>query len=253
MVQNCSQARINMMRRWVSIWERCYLPDCQNYEYYGARGIRVCQEWLDFQAFYNFWGDPPFERATIGRIDNDGNYEPSNCEWQTQEQQNNNTRRSRLITWNGKTQSIRDWAQQYNIGARRLSERLRRGWDMQRALTTDCPKGFAKELEERRSECARLWQINGHLYQARSRWRRNHKLSLPIQDLLAVEGVEQTRDLQLKKAKQTKTSHDLNNAATNVINAILSMRKEGLTIRAISHALNIPKSTIHYHLQRQRQ
>ena len=189
-LQQVDASTVNMMRRWISIWERCYLQDSQNYEYYGARGIRVCQEWMDFQAFYSFWGDPPFEGATIGRIDNDGNYEPGNCEWQTQEQQNNNTRRSKLITWNGKTQSIRDWAAEYNIGARRLSERLRRGWDMQRALTTPCPQDFATELADRRQRNNELWALNGHLYRARSKHRRGCRLSLPVQDLLAVEGVE---------------------------------------------------------------
>jgi hypothetical protein len=133
-LQQVDESTINMMRRWYSMWERCYLPSGQGYEYYGARGICVCQEWLDFQAFYKFWGDPPFEDATIGRINNDGNYEPCNCEWQNQEQQNNNTRRTKMVTWNGKTQSVRDWAFEYNIGTRALSERLRRGWDMHKAL-----------------------------------------------------------------------------------------------------------------------
>ena len=114
-LQQVDELTINMMRRWYSMWERCYLPSGQGYEYYGARGICVCQEWLDFQTFYKFWGDPPFEDATIGRIDNDGNYEPGNCEWQNQEQQNNNTRRTKMVTWNGKTQSVRDWAFEYNI------------------------------------------------------------------------------------------------------------------------------------------
>jgi hypothetical protein len=181
---------INMMKRWVNIWERCYLPNNSGYEYYGARGICVCQEWMDFQAFYSFWGDPPFEGATIGRIDNDGNYEPGNCEWQTQEQQNNNTRRSRLITWNGKTQSIRDWAAEYNIGSRRLWERLKRGWDMQRALTTPCPQDFATELEDRKRRNSELWAIKGQLYQTRAKHRRGVKLSLHLQDLLALEGAD---------------------------------------------------------------
>jgi hypothetical protein len=189
-VQHIDNPTIGMMRRWVSMWERCYLPENPGYEYYGARGICVCQEWMDFQAFYSFWGDLPFESATIGRINNDGNYEPSNCEWQTQEQQNNNTRRSKMITWNGKTQSIRDWAFEYNIGSRRLWERLKRGWDMNRALTTYCPKGFQAESEERKKASKDLWQVKGQLYQTRSRHRRGHNLSLHLQDLLAVEGAD---------------------------------------------------------------
>lgn len=178
------------MQRWKSMWERCYQSDSSNYEYYGARGVRVCQEWMDFRVFYDFWGDPPFHGATIGRIDNDGNYDPSNCEWQTQEQQNNNTRRSRLITFNGKTQSIRDWAKEYNIGTRRLWERLSRGWDIKRALETPCPKGFNSELKERKAQRKAEWRTKGQLYQTRSRYRRGHRLSVHLQDLLAIEGTE---------------------------------------------------------------
>lgn len=187
-VQQINPSTIGMMRRWFSMWERCYVPESLGYECYGARGIQVCQEWSEFQSFYDFWGDPPFDDASIGRINNDGNYEPGNCEWQTQEQQNNNTRRSRLITWNGKTQSIRDWAAEYNIGTRRLSERLRRGWDMQRALTTYCPQDFAAELSDRRRRNQEIWALKGHLYRARSKHRRGMRLSIHSQDLLAVEG-----------------------------------------------------------------
>jgi len=230
---------VNMMKRWVNIWERCYLPKNPGYEYYGARGICVCQEWMDFQAFYSFWGDPPFEDATIGRIDNDGNYEPSNCEWQTQEQQNNNTRRSKMITWNGKTQSIRDWAFEYNIGARRLAERLRRGWDTQRALTTPCPQDFAAELADRKRRNKELWDIKGQLYQTRSKYRRGHKLSLHLQDLLAVEGASPAAPNKWKTISSRQQKQ------------ILAARKKGSTIREIADLLNIPKSTVHLFLQKQ--
>ena len=73
-VQHIDEPTVNMMRRWCSMWERCYLPENPGYEYYGARGICVCQEWIDFQSFYSFWGNPPFENATMGRINNDGDY-----------------------------------------------------------------------------------------------------------------------------------------------------------------------------------
>lgn len=234
---------LNMMRRWVSMWDRCYNQKSQAYEYYGARGIKVCAEWLNFQTFLDFWGHPPFEGATIGRIDNDGNYEPSNCEWQTQEQQNNNTRRSRLITWNGKTQSIRDWAKEYNIGERGLSERLRRGWDMHKSLTTPGRIGFAEELEDRRRRNVESWQRNGHLYAARSRYRRGHSLTLRTQELLAVEGVEETVIDQQKKS-QSKGSR----LAEDQKQRIFDLSDAGVSLRKISAFMGIPKSTVHYAL-----
>jgi len=168
---------IKMMGRWAQMWQRCYLPENPGYEYYGARGICVCQEWIDFQSFYSFWGNPPFDGATMGRINNDGNYEPSNCEWQTQEQQNNNTRRSKLLTWNGKTQSIRDWAKEYNVGARGVSERLRRGWDLEKSLTTPGRMLFNEELADRRERNHKEWQAKGKFYSAKSKQNRGQKLS----------------------------------------------------------------------------
>ena len=239
---------INMMRRWCSMWERCYLPENPGYEYYGARGICVCQEWIDFQSFYSFWGNPPFENATMGRINNDGNYEPGNCEWQTQEQQNNNTRRSKLITWNGKTQSIRDWAFEYNIGARSVSERLRRGWDMQKSLTTPGRPNFQDELADRRQRSQELWAIKGQLYQTRSRHRRGVKLSLHLQDLLAVEGADPSLPKKEKKISLRKKGEKI---STQEQQQILIEREKGSTLREIADLLNIPKSTIHLFLQRQ--
>jgi len=246
------------MHRWVNMWDRCYNQHSASYEYYGARGIKVCAEWFNFQAFLDFWSHPPFEGATIGRIDNDGNYEPGNCEWQTQEQQNNNTRRSRLITWNGKTQSIRDWAKEFNIGARALSERLRRGWDMHKSLTTPGRPSFTEELEDRRRRNAKIWEVKGGLYAARSKYRRGCKLSLALQDLLAVEGVEETVEKQRKKSscstsriaqaeEQNKKSNSSRNRITQAQRQkIFDFGEAGVSVRKISAFMGIPKSTVHY-------
>ncbi|WP_097026146.1 hypothetical protein [Clostridium peptidivorans] len=84
--------------RLFSIWScmktRCYNPNATNYERYGARGIRICDEWLnDFMNFYNWsMGNGYKDDLTIDRINNDGNYESSNCRWATIEQQANNKR-----------------------------------------------------------------------------------------------------------------------------------------------------------------
>ena len=248
--QKVDEPTINMMKRWVSMWARCYVPSDQAYEYYGARGISVCQEWIEFQSFYLFFGNPPFIDATIGRIDNDGNYEPGNCEWQTQEQQNNNTRRSKLITWNGRTQSVRDWAYEYNIGARRLAERLRRGWDMQKSLITPCPVDFASEFAIRRKYNKVNWAINGHLYRARSKHRRGHRLSLPSQDLLAVEGVESTGKNQARKSSISKRKITILDLAPEIIDKILTYYEAGVSIQRIGSFLHMPKTTIDFYVKK---
>jgi hypothetical protein len=78
---------------WVSMKQRCYNKNNPNYFRYGARGIKVCDRWLEsFDNFKRDMGLRPAGRYSIERIDNDGNYKPSNCKWATQHEQILNTR-----------------------------------------------------------------------------------------------------------------------------------------------------------------
>lgn len=78
-------------RSWNGMIQRCTNPNRQNFFYYGGRGISVCERWRIFQNFLDDMGIRP-EGKTIGRIDNEGNYELENCQWETMKQQSNNRR-----------------------------------------------------------------------------------------------------------------------------------------------------------------
>ena len=78
---------------WIGMKDRCYNPNNKEYDYWGGRGIKVCDEWLhDFATFYNHVGSKPGPEYSIDRINNNGNYEPGNVRWATALEQSNNKR-----------------------------------------------------------------------------------------------------------------------------------------------------------------
>ena len=92
--------------------QRCYKPNHPAYKNYGGRGIKVCDEWLnDFKAFYNWARKCGYShKLTLDRINNNGNYEPSNCRWATRKEQANNTRSNIRYTVGEETHTIAEWS-----------------------------------------------------------------------------------------------------------------------------------------------
>lgn len=89
--------RTKEYKTWTSIKQRCYNPKTINFQNYGGRGITVCERWLNsFENFFADMGRATSPEHSIDRIDNDSNYEPSNCRWATRKEQNNNTRKTKL-------------------------------------------------------------------------------------------------------------------------------------------------------------
>lgn len=120
------------------VWKRMILR-CRNsrdkgWHNYGGRGISVCNRWQSFENFYADVGDAP-PGLSLGRIDNDGNYEPSNCRWENDFQQLRNTRRTVFIEAFGKRMPRTEAAEQFRINIGTLTHRLARGWHPERALT----------------------------------------------------------------------------------------------------------------------
>lgn len=106
---------------WKSMKRRCNSPNDSHYEFYGGKGIRVCEEWNDYANFKR-WAyangyddDAEFGDCTIDRIDNDRDYEPSNCRWVNRTTQANNTSRNRYVEFQGKRLTIAEFASAMNI------------------------------------------------------------------------------------------------------------------------------------------
>ena len=121
---------------WSSMKNRCLNPMCKDYDFYGGRGIKVCEEWKDFKNFDKWAMQNGYkEGLSIDRIDTDGNYCPENCRWITIREQCYNRRSNHYIEYNGKSQTITQWAEEYGITEQVLSGRLRKGWSIEKALT----------------------------------------------------------------------------------------------------------------------
>ena len=121
---------------WKSMRQRCMNPNCKNYPRYGGRGITIYPEWDDYEKF-NEWAlsNGYNELLTIDRIDVNGNYEPGNCKWSTSKEQANNRRTNHLLTHNGETHNIREWAAIMGVSETVIHERLKRGWSIEKTLT----------------------------------------------------------------------------------------------------------------------
>lgn len=114
---------------------RCTNPNYHNFKYWGGRGIKVCDRWIDsFENFYEDMGPKPRKSYTIDRIDNDGDYCKENCRWASRKTQLRNSRHNKMITWNGETRCVNEWAEILNIHPKTLSVRIQR-WDLERAMT----------------------------------------------------------------------------------------------------------------------
>ena len=120
---------------WTAMKGRCKNKRNKQYPSYGGRGITYCSRWENFENFLEDMKEKP-ENKTLDRIDNNGNYEPSNCRWATYKEQAQNTRRNKKHTFNGETLVQSELARKYGFDPNTLSRRLKSGWSLERALTT---------------------------------------------------------------------------------------------------------------------
>lgn len=123
---------------FVHMKERCYNPNDKRYEDWGGRGIQICDEWLSDPETFVRWSieNGYDEGLTIDRVDNNGNYCPENCRWVTKAENNQNRRSSRYYTYNGKTQNLQKWCDEYNASRSMVNKRLQLGWEFDKALLT---------------------------------------------------------------------------------------------------------------------
>ena len=132
---------------WTFINIRCKNSNCVPYERYGGRGIKCL--WETFEKFRDDMYQPYLKHVaefgenntTIDRTDNNGDYRKENCRWATRKEQGRNKRNNILITFNGKTKCLTEWAEKIGIKEDTLWTRIRKyNWSTEKALTTPTRK-----------------------------------------------------------------------------------------------------------------
>ena len=144
------QKRSRLLRIYINMKSRCLYPTAPNYKYYGGRGVSVCKEWADAERIKSIIGHPSkgwlafkewamsngyADNLTLDRIDCNKGYSPMNCRWVDMKTQINNRRVNRLLTYEGKTKTVAQWADELGINNRTILSRLRRGWSVEKALS----------------------------------------------------------------------------------------------------------------------
>jgi len=113
---------------WIHIKMRCLNPKNQDYKYYGGRGIKVCDRWLEsFDNFLEDMGPRPSKKHSVDRKEVNGDYTPDNCKWATTKEQARNRRDNKWLTYKGETKLLTDWAKHLKISHTTLINRIKRG------------------------------------------------------------------------------------------------------------------------------
>lgn len=120
---------------WWAMKQRCTYPNHIEYPRYGAAGITLCEQWMEFSNFLADMGERPAGRYSLDRIDNSRGYEPGNVRWATRVEQANNCSSNRCLTAFGKTMTVAQWSREVGIGPLVIAKRLGRGWSVERSLS----------------------------------------------------------------------------------------------------------------------
>lgn len=121
---------------WLGMKARCNNPNNADWKSYGGRGIKLVDRWNSFDVFYSDMGPIPSSKYTIERIDNNKNYSPNNCIWATRKTQARNKRNIPLYEYDGKTLCVAEWAEIVGLHPETLRSRIKKGWSIEKALTT---------------------------------------------------------------------------------------------------------------------
>lgn len=130
-------------RAWNHMKDRCQNPSSRAFQYYGGRGITVCDKWRNsFQAFLDDVGFRPDPHFTLDRINNQGNYEPGNVRWTDKKTQGRNRRTNRHLVYRGETKTVAEWIEHLSLDEELVRSRLKYGWSVDRIFSLPAKPGI---------------------------------------------------------------------------------------------------------------
>ena len=208
---------------WRGIIQRCTNPNNTAFQYYGGRGIAVCDRWLNsFEAFYSDMGPRPSSDYSVERRDGTRGYGPDNCYWATAQQQSENRSNNWQVEVEGVMMTSVAAAKAVGIKSSTLSKRLRQGVPESELLK--------KERLDGKSP-ATYFEHEGRSLSAQA-WAKEKGISArTVSDRIFKQGMSIAE--ALSKPVETTYSHD---------------GKE-LTLAAWSRHSGIPESTLHHRLK----
>jgi len=131
-----SEFNRSLYNSWNGMMRRCSNKRSPYYSDYGGRGIAVSTEWRDYRVFLSAMSQGWRKGLTLERKDNNGNYSKSNCRWATREEQANNRRSSKIVTYKGEARTLAQWIK--NLGLKSSTVRQRYyvyHWDLDRCFS----------------------------------------------------------------------------------------------------------------------
>jgi hypothetical protein len=141
---------------YMGMKQRCYYPKNKRYKNYGGRGIKVCDRWLNnFELFLEDMGERPSKKHSLDRIDNNGDYEPSNCRWATSLEQQGNNSKNHWVEYYGEKMIIADLERKLNIKLSGAYYHLKRGKSIQEAVDFIINNKKNKQKQEKKSNYAK--------------------------------------------------------------------------------------------------
>lgn len=144
---------------WANMKQRCLYEKREDFKYYGGKGVKVCDEWLNYKNFKKWAIENEYQEGlSLDRIDFDGNYEPSNCRFISMEEQQRNKSNNVNLTYRGRTQTLTEWAREYNLHYRTLKSRLELGYTVDEALNKEDGKLLNSPLYKYKGEEKSLTQ-----------------------------------------------------------------------------------------------